>query len=80
MALILIIVVLLLLFGGGGRYGDRSGYYGAGGFGGLLVLLAVLCLVFGGGLGGVRGLWPGPVASAGTANRRPRAAAPVLHF
>jgi hypothetical protein len=44
---------------GGGFYGYRSGYYGRGGFGGilgLLVLLAVLYLVFGGGLGGVRGL------------------------
>jgi hypothetical protein len=59
MTLILVIVVVLLLFGGGGFYGYRSGYYGAGGFGGilgLLVLLAVLYLVFGGGLGGVRGL------------------------
>ena len=57
MTLILIIVVLLLLlFGGGGFYGYRSGYYGAGGFGGilgLLVLLAVLYLIFGGGLRGV---------------------------
>jgi len=59
MTLILIVVVVLLLFGTGGFYGYRSGYYGRGGFGdilGLLVLLAVLYLVFGGGLGGVRGL------------------------
>jgi hypothetical protein len=59
MALVLIVVVLLLLFGGGGFYRYRSGHYGGRGFGGilgLLVLPAVLYLVFGGGLGGVRGL------------------------
>ena len=41
MTLILIIVVLLL-FGGGGFYGYRSGYYGRGGFGGILGLLVVV--------------------------------------
>jgi hypothetical protein len=52
MSLILVIIVILLIFGGGGYYGFRSGYYGAGGFGGilgLLVLLLILYLIFGGG-------------------------------
>ena len=36
---LILIVVVLLLFGGGGFYGYRSGYYGRGGFGGILGLL-----------------------------------------
>jgi hypothetical protein len=54
--LLLIIILLLLIFGlPGGYYGYRRGYYGGRhyGFGlvGLLILLAVLWLLFGGGFG-----------------------------
>ena len=50
MGLLLLILVISLLFGGG-FYGYRSGYYGAGPFGGgigLIVLLLVLFMLFGG--------------------------------
>ncbi|MGO8914927.1 MAG: hypothetical protein ACLQJR_03365 [Stellaceae bacterium] len=45
MSLLLIIVVLFLLFGGGGYYGYIREYYGSRGFGGLLGVLIVVCLV-----------------------------------
>jgi len=43
--LLIIIVVVLLLGGGGGYYGYRSGSYGPGGFGGIIMLVLVIAFV-----------------------------------
>jgi hypothetical protein len=45
MTLLLVILILFLLFGGGGYYGYRSGYYGTGGFGGIIGLVFNSCVV-----------------------------------
>jgi hypothetical protein len=45
MSLLLIILVLVLLFGGGGYWGHSQGYYGRGGFGGIIGLLVIVLIV-----------------------------------
>ncbi len=45
MSLLLLIVLLFVLFGGGGYYGYRREYYGGRGFGGLLGVAVIVCLV-----------------------------------
>ena len=46
MSTILIIIVLLVLFGGGvGFYGRNQGWYGNGGFGGIIGLVLVIALI-----------------------------------
>jgi hypothetical protein len=45
MSLLLIVVLLFLLFGGDGYYGYRGDYYGGRGFGSLLGVLVVVFLV-----------------------------------
>lgn len=50
--LLIVIVLLILLGGGGGYYGYHRGAYAAGPYGyglvGLLVLIAIIWLLFGG--------------------------------
>lgn len=52
--MLLILIVLLVVFGGGfGFYGRNAGWYGNGGFGGIIGLVIVIAIVlwlFGGRL------------------------------